>query len=61
MMSLTEGYETMEGVLQMRLAQPSDRVAVARVVDAAVTGWKPEACPLGAARKDDLVAQCDNP
>ena len=32
MMSLTEDYETMEGVLQMRLAQSSDRAAVAQVV-----------------------------
>jgi hypothetical protein len=45
----------------MRLAQPSDKTAVARVVDA-LYGWmEARGLPSWRAAADDLVAQCDNP
>ena len=61
MMSLTEDYETMEGVLQMRLAQSSDRAAVARVVDTRCDWMEARGLPSWRGARDDLVAQCDNP
>lgn len=60
MMSLTEDYETIEGVLQMRLAQASDRAAVARVVDARCDWLEARGLQSWRGARDDLVAQCDN-
>lgn len=48
-------------VLQMRLAQPSDKTAVARVVGARCDWMEARGFPSWRGAADDLVAQCDNP
>jgi hypothetical protein len=45
----------------MRLARPSDKVAVARVVDARCGWMEARGLPSWRSATDDLVAQCDNP
>jgi hypothetical protein len=45
----------------MRLAQPSDKAAVARVVGARCDWMEARGLPSWRGAADDLVAQCDNP
>jgi hypothetical protein len=45
----------------MRLAQPSDKPAVARVVDARCDWLEARGLPSWRGAKDDLVGSCDNP
>jgi hypothetical protein len=47
-------------VLQMRLAQPLDKVSVARVVAARCDWMEARGLPSWRGAADDLVAQCDN-
>jgi hypothetical protein len=51
---------TINRVLQMRLAQPSDKTAVARVVDARCDWMEARGLPSWRGARDDLVTQCDN-
>jgi hypothetical protein len=44
----------------MRLAQPSDKDAVARVVDARCDWLEARGLPSWRGARDDLIAQCDN-
>jgi len=44
----------------MRLAQPSDKTGVARVVDARCDWLEARGLPSWRGARDDLVAQCDN-
>jgi hypothetical protein len=48
-------------VLQMRLARPSDKVSVARVVSGRCDWMEARGLPSWRGAADDLVAQCDNP
>ena len=45
----------------MRLAQPWDRAAVARFVDARCDWLEARGLPSWRSERDDVVAQCDNP
>ena len=45
----------------MRLAQPWDRAAVARFVDARCDWLEARGLPSWRSARDDVVAQCDNP
>lgn len=44
----------------MRLAQPADKTAIARVVDARCDWMESRGLPSWRGARDDLVAQCDN-
>ena len=48
-------------VLQMRLARPSDKASVARVVGARCDWMEARGLPSWRGAADDLVAQCENP
>jgi hypothetical protein len=48
-------------VLQMRLAQPMDKVSVARVIGARCDWMEARGLPSWRGAVDDIVAQCDNP
>ena len=48
-------------MLQMRLARPSDKTAVARVVSARCDWMEARGLPSWRSAAGDLVAQCDNP
>src|SRR3954447_15672174 len=45
----------------MRLARPSDKAAVARVIDARCGWMEARGLPSWRDARGDLVAQCDNP
>jgi hypothetical protein len=44
----------------MRLAQPTDKTAVARVIDARCDWMEARGLPSWRSARDDLVSQCDN-
>src|SRR5882724_3998950 len=48
-------------VLGMRLARPSHKAAVARVIDARCGWMEARGLPSWRDARGDLVAQCDNP